>query len=98
MAGADGVLSERGEPNLNGDSVQFKGILMRFLADLWLVRADENIRDFILTNADSLWANAKRANTYQVGACWRGPFDSADAARQGSAIDALVAAAAVAQG
>lgn len=96
MAHPGGVLREYGEPDLNVDSVQFKGIMMRFLADLWLETADEQIRTFVMANADSIWTHARKADTYLLGGCWQGPFDAADAARQGSAIDALVAAATVA--
>jgi predicted alpha-1,6-mannanase (GH76 family) len=91
-----GILREEGEPDLNRDRVQFKGILMRFLADLWTETHDPGIASFVRANADSLWANARQTGSNLVGASWQGPFDRADAGRQGSALDAQVAAAIVA--
>jgi predicted alpha-1,6-mannanase (GH76 family) len=93
---SSGILREAGEPDLNRDRVQFKGILMRFLADLWSETGDTRVGSFVLVNADSLWANARKAGSNQIGASWQGPFDRSDAGRQGSALDALVAAAMVA--
>lgn len=93
-----GILREAGEPGLDRDRVQFKGILMRYLADLWSATAEEKLASFILANADSLWRRARREGTGLVGSSWEGPFDRADAGRQGSALDAMTAAAVAAKG
>ena len=49
---------------------------------------------FTDTNANSIWPNDQETG-YEFGARWQAPLDSADAARQNSALDALVAAAAM---
>lgn len=98
LASSRGVLREEGEPGLNRDRVQFKGLTMRFLTDFWRETRDRRVASFIIANADSLWARARKDGTNRVGASWEGPFDRADAGRQGSACDALVAAAEVALG
>jgi predicted alpha-1,6-mannanase (GH76 family) len=77
-----------------GDQPQFKGIFIRNLYELYRHRPRAEYRDFILTNATSLWRNARNRRD-QVGLAWAGPFDRADAARQGSALDALNAAVGV---
>jgi hypothetical protein len=46
---------------------------------------------FIQKNVQSIWANDRNSEN-QLGLMWAGPFDSADAARQSSAMDALNAA------
>jgi predicted alpha-1,6-mannanase (GH76 family) len=92
-----GILAEPGERRslgLGGDHVQFKGIFVRNLYELYLHRPRAEYRDFILLNATSLWRNSRNRQN-QVGLAWTGPFDRADAARQGSALDALNAAVGV---
>ncbi len=89
-----GVLAEPGEEHTgrrDGDRPQFKGIFMRHLYELYLRRPCPEYRDFILANAASLWRNARNRRN-QVGLAWGGPFDRADAVRQGAALDALNAA------
>lgn len=95
LTGPSGILREEGEPELNADRVQFKGILMRYLADLYDLTGDEGVAGFIRANAEHLWAHARDPGSNRIGSSWQGPFDRADAGRQGSALDALVAAAAV---
>jgi len=79
----------------NSDQAQFKGIFMRNLLDLWRRIGQPNYQAFILANAGSVWDNNKNAAN-QFGARWTGPFDQADAGRQSSALDSLIAAAALA--
>jgi len=91
-----GILAERCEApgaTCDGDQVQFKGIFVRYLYDFWLQSRQPAHRAFILANASSLWDYARNP-AGQFGLRWAGPFDQADAARQGSALDALIAAAA----
>jgi predicted alpha-1,6-mannanase (GH76 family) len=78
----------------DGDQAQFKGIFMRNLLDLWQRTSQPGYQAFILANASSIWANNKNAAN-EFGMRWTGPFDQADAARQSSALDSLIAAAAL---
>ncbi len=92
-----GILAEPGERRGMGrrdDQAQFKGIFVRNLYELYLRSPRAEYRDFILANAASLWRNSRNRRN-QVGLAWTGPFDRADAARQGSALDALNAAVGV---
>ncbi len=92
-----GILAEPGErvtARRDGDRPQFKGIFVRNLYDLYRHRPRAEYRDFIVTNATSLWRHSRNRRN-QVGLAWTGPFDRADAARQGSALDALNAAVGV---
>ena len=92
----DGILKEPVEPHCNADAVQFKGIFMRHLANLYLQTHDVSIRQFILKNAAHLWNYARDKNTCEIGSVWNGPFDQGDAGRQSAALDAINAAIAVA--
>jgi predicted alpha-1,6-mannanase (GH76 family) len=73
------------------DAPQFKGIFVRNLARLDKVAPDSIYKKFIDTNADSIWAH-DQGPSHEFGALWQGPMDSADAIRQSSALDVLVAA------
>jgi len=89
-----GILTEPGERETDRrdhDRPQFKGIFVRHLYELYQHRPRPGYRDFILANATSLWRNSRNRRD-QVGLAWAGPFDRADAVRQGSALDALNAA------
>jgi predicted alpha-1,6-mannanase (GH76 family) len=76
------------------DTPQFKGIFLRNLMALYGATPNPQYKSFADTNANSIWANDRNAD-YQFGALWQGPFDSADATRQTSALDALISAAAM---
>jgi len=92
-----GILAEPGRQPRRGrdhDYAQFKGIFVRNLYELYLRSPRAEYRDFIMANARSLWRNARNQRN-QIGVAWTGPFDRADMARQGSAIDALNAAVGV---
>jgi predicted alpha-1,6-mannanase (GH76 family) len=91
LVDGNGVLREPCEPSCGGDGPQFKGVFMRHLGELWSATGDAAVRVFLAVNADWIW-NASRNSQDQLGLAWSGPFDSADAARQSSALDALVAA------
>lgn len=91
LVNANGILVEPCEPDCGNDGPQFKGIFMR---NLWYLYDTDNRQDyqgFITRNADSIWLN-DRNNANQFGLLWSGPFDKADASRQSSALDAIVAA------
>jgi predicted alpha-1,6-mannanase (GH76 family) len=92
-----GILVEPGERETgrrDRDRPQFKGIFVRNLYELHLRSPRAEYRDFFLANATSLWRNSRNERN-QVGLAWTGPFDRADASRQGSALDALNAAVGV---
>ena len=86
----NGILREPCEPDCGKDGPQFKGIFMRYLCNLYEVTQQSAYKDFILRNANSIWANRNNAN--QFGLSWASAFDSADAARQSAAVDTLNAA------
>lgn len=76
------------------DAPQFKGVFLRNLMALYIAAPDPKYKTFADANADSIWTNDMGTN-YQFGASWQGPFDSGDATRQSSALEALIAAAAM---
>lgn len=92
LVNANGILVEPCETGGCGaDGPQFKGIFMKYLYYLYQNTNQASYRDFILKNARSIWAN-NRNSANQLGLHWAGSFDSADASRQSSAMDALNAA------
>ncbi|MGD0554161.1 MAG: glycoside hydrolase family 76 protein [Streptosporangiaceae bacterium] len=86
----DGILTEPGIPD--GDRIQFKGIFVRNLRRFAAVTDVPGYREFIQANAASVWSRARNSSD-ELGFRWQGPFDTADAARQSSALDLLTAAA-----
>ena len=95
LVDAAGVLAEPAESRggaADRDMPQFKGIFVRYLQDFARHRPKPSYRAFILANADSVLARAGNA-AGQYGLRWSGPFDTADASRQTSAVELLTAAA-----
>ncbi len=92
LVSSNGVLMDHGVSG--GDAPQFKGIFLRNLMALYSAAPNAQYKTFADTNAGSIWTSDQNAN-HQFGALWQGPFDSADATRQTSALDALIAAAAM---
>lgn len=89
----NGILTDPG--SMSGDDApQFKGILLRNLMALYVADPDPRYQAFADANAKSIVASDQGPNC-EFGALWQGPFDSADATRQTSALDALIAAAAM---
>jgi predicted alpha-1,6-mannanase (GH76 family) len=86
-----GILHETSDAHTGGDVPQFKGIFVRNL--MILDRTSPNCRFdiFIQANARSAWEDDRDASNH-LGFWWTGPFDSADADRQSSALDLLIAA------
>ncbi|MGC9943364.1 MAG: glycoside hydrolase family 76 protein [Verrucomicrobiota bacterium] len=87
-----GVLDEPCNNCGGGDLPQFKGIFIRYLAYLYDETCNPAYRDFLLTNARSVWANDRDTKNH-LGLVWSGPFDLADDARQSSALVAISALA-----
>jgi predicted alpha-1,6-mannanase (GH76 family) len=92
LTDAHDILREPNNAHSGGDVPQFKGIFVRNLMLLNQAFPDSRYRSFILTNARSAWS-ADRDVSNHFGFWWGGPFDIADAARQSSAADLLIAAA-----
>ncbi len=93
--------------NCDSDQWQFKGIFMRNLAYLYEQTNNQQYLNFINLNAKSIWNSDRfvsfsefillRSNILiredsSLGLKWGGPYDTTEAARQSSALDALNAA------
>lgn len=94
LVDAKGILHDSCEPDCGADGEQFKGIFVRNLVKLNDVDPQTAYKTFIKTNAESIWMQSQGTNA-QFGQVWSGPFGKANAATQSSALDALVAAAAL---
>ncbi len=88
----NGILQEPCGGPCNHDQVSFKGLYVRNLAHLYDWTHKASYYDFIVKNARSAWLNARNGDN-QLGSQWSGPFDSAGATRQSSAMFALSALA-----
>jgi hypothetical protein len=88
----NGILQDPCEPkgDCGNDGPQFKGVFMRNLAALYKVVPKPSYREFIVRNANSIWANRNNANHF--GLTWDATVDQVDATRQSSAMDAINAA------
>jgi predicted alpha-1,6-mannanase (GH76 family) len=91
--GKTGILIEPAAIS-GGDNPQFKGIFLRNLMALYAEAPNAQYKAFADANAVSIVANDQGPNA-EFGGYWQGPFDSGDATRQSSALDALIAAAAM---
>ena len=91
--GKTGILVEPAAIS-GGDNPQFKGIFLRNLMALYAAVPNVQYKTFADANAVSIVANDQGPNA-EFGGYWQGPFDSGDATRQTSALDALIAAAAM---
>jgi predicted alpha-1,6-mannanase (GH76 family) len=87
LTDTNGILHEPCEPNCGIDGPQFKGIFIRNLAYLYVENQREEYRQCIVRNANSIVQQSQV--DYRFGLNWSGPADSADAARQSSALDAI---------
>ncbi|KAJ9629457.1 hypothetical protein H2203_001831 [Taxawa tesnikishii (nom. ined.)] len=90
----DGILTEPNEKQpMDPTSAQFKGVFARNLHYLQEHAPDDAYVTFLQKNADAIWA--KDQNDGELGTAWQGPYYDAEPAGQSSALDCLVAAAAV---
>ena len=90
MSNANGVLVET---PCGGDvCVQFKGVFMRNLAYLYRARPLPEFQLYMRRQSDTLWNTSARNAQNEFGYGWESAFDTATAARQSSALDALNAA------
>ena len=100
LSNEDGVLVETDQcelksGNCGSDGQQFKGVFVRNLRYLHEVAPDDEFKNFIIKNADVIWAN-NRNDRSQLGVAWDGPFVASTGKSHSSALDAIVAAIAVA--
>jgi predicted alpha-1,6-mannanase (GH76 family) len=94
LTDSNGILHDACEPGCGQDGVQFKGIFVRNLMAWSGIAPDPEYTVFVDANADSIWQR-DRGPRHQFGLVWSGPYQAANAASQSSALDALVAAAAM---
>lgn len=86
LVDANGVLVEPCESgDCGGDGPQFKGIFQRNLAYLYDETHSALYYNYLHANAHAVWFKGRNVFN-QLGLHWDGPFDSADAARQSSAL------------
>ncbi|KAK4496780.1 hypothetical protein PRZ48_012763 [Zasmidium cellare] len=91
----NGILTDVGYPKgPDPTGAQFKGVFARNLMYLQKARPDDDFVRFLQNNADSIWKNNRQADG-QIGAFWQGPLQNVSAAAHSSALDCLLAAAAV---
>lgn len=89
LVDANGVLREPCESgSCGGDGPQFKGIFLRYLDYLYDETHNPAFYNFLFRNAQAVWLE-DRNNFNQLGLHWDGPFDTADASRQSSAMMAV---------
>lgn len=86
LVDSNGILYEPCGTGCNGDQVQFKGIFMRYLFNLYDTDHKAAYYNFLAKNAQSIWNNDRNGSN-QLGSLWSGPFDSADPTRQNSGMD-----------
>jgi len=98
LVDSNGILHESCESHCSADAVQFKGIFLRNLGLLQHLHTAGDYRQFIDANAASILAN-DRDSTGHFGQSWSGsqsgPPSPATAGTQSSALDAILAAAAI---
>jgi predicted alpha-1,6-mannanase (GH76 family) len=94
LADKDGVLHDPCEPKCGDDGVQFKGIFIRNLAQLYQADAQAEFAAFVKGNAETIWTKA-RGPEDRLGETWSGPYAAANAGAQSSGLDVLVGALAV---
>ena len=100
LSDRNGILTETDKCELapshcGSDGQQFKGVFIRNLRYLYDLAPSQTFKNFILHNADSIWKNNRNENNL-LGVAWGGQYFKATVATQSSALDALVAAIAVA--
>lgn len=99
----NGVLTEYGYPRkptmyaadkIDGDFAQFKGVFVRAVGTLQKFSPQDEFKKFLQKNADAIWSKSRNSKGL-LGANWQGPVTAPGVQSQSSAIDCLVAAAAV---
>ncbi|KAK6439613.1 hypothetical protein LTR95_004185 [Oleoguttula sp. CCFEE 5521] len=95
LTDANGILHDVREPDCGADGSQFKGVFARNLQILQQASPEARYKDFLVKNANSIWASDRNADNL-LSLIWSGPFEApANASTHSSAMDAIVAALAV---
>lgn len=101
MQDKDGILADGCDQNKScqgiNDGTQFKGVFARNLKQLHAVRPSNQYKTFLERNARSIWQkdlHLENGNCFN-GVLWGGPYVTASASSQSSALDCLNAAQAV---
>lgn len=95
LTDGQGILVEHTYPDdMDPNSAQFKGVFARSLAALHKVRPEPVFADFLRRNADAI-IKSDTDEKGRLGPHWQGPSFEADVSSHSSALDCLVAAAAV---
>jgi predicted alpha-1,6-mannanase (GH76 family) len=93
LVDGNGVLVEPCESgDCGGDGSEFKGIYQRNLAYLYDETHTTAYYNYLRTNSHAVWFKGRNVFN-QLGLHWDGPFDTADASRQSSALMAVSALA-----
>lgn len=71
LTDADGVLHDVCEPDCGADGSQFKGVFARNLQILQEESPEERYAEFLVTNADAVWAE-DRASRAELSVVWSG--------------------------
>jgi predicted alpha-1,6-mannanase (GH76 family) len=87
----NGILKEDLCDDCGGDVPSFKGSFVRNLGELDRFLPGRPYLPYLTKQAESLYANSRNEMDH-YGAKWAGPFDTADGARQHSALEAFTAA------
>lgn len=97
FADENGILKDCDNDSCDIQSAMFKGPLFRGLRQLQLASPHNNWKDFITTNAKSLWNNDLNVTDgdCNTGSYFAGPVTGVNEVTQGAAVDCLVAAWAV---
>ncbi|TKA75680.1 hypothetical protein B0A55_03193 [Friedmanniomyces simplex] len=95
LVDSNGIFTETGAFPTHGlTAAQFKGVFARNLAYLQSVRGDASYVTLFTKSAESIWQNDRDESGF-FGPDWQGPVYSTLASAQSSALDCLIAAAAV---
>ncbi|KAI9682979.1 MAG: hypothetical protein M1820_010934 [Bogoriella megaspora] len=96
LTNSDGILIEPATDDMGAAHAQFKGIFIRNLQMLHATAPAPRYADFIRHQANSIINEAMDHQTYLIAPYWEGPAKDPNMGAQGSALDALVAAASLA--
>ena len=91
LSDSTGILTEPCLQNCNGDAVQFKGIFIRYLAEVNTLLNDGKIRGYIRYNATTAWAAAQNSQ-HLFTVRWQGPAIDWSGAGTGVGLDLMNAA------
>ena len=93
LTDSEGILHDTCEPNCGADGVQFKGIFARNLGVLNSAAPSPRFRTFLEASARRI-CQVQTAD-HRFGVMWSRPSDAVNAATQTSALDVILAAAAL---